>query len=98
VAQIVMQAAFKGKVYSQILKSFKDTGYYDLLEMDYVIKVSSEANKLIKKLEDDKGNIDFGKVDEQWPKIYEGLLKEESSLLKRKKMQDEEEEIKAEEE
>jgi type IV secretory pathway ATPase VirB11/archaellum biosynthesis ATPase len=96
--QMVLQAAFKGKVYSQILKSFKETNYYDLLEMDFVIKVSSEANKLIKKTEDDKGIIDFSKVDKAWPTIYEKLLKEEVSLLKRKKMQDEEEEIKVEEE
>ena len=78
-------------------KSFKETNYYDLLEMDFVIKVSSEANKLIKKMEDDKGNIDFAKVDAQWPSIYKDLFKEEISLLKRKKMQDEEEEIQVEE-
>ena len=98
VEQMIMQAAFKGKIYSQILKSFKDTGYYDLLEMDFVIKVSSEANKLLKDLEDDRGNIDFAKVDEKWPKTYNKLLEEEVVFLKRKKMEDTEKEIEVEEE
>lgn len=90
VEQMIMQAAFKGKLYSQILKSFKETNFYPLLEMDFVIKVSAEANKLLKKLEDDKGNIDYYKVDEKWPEVYKQILNEELVLLKRKQSEDEE--------
>lgn len=83
--QMIMQAAFKGKVYSQIYRAFEKYGYYELIEMDFVLEVSSRANKLLKSLEDEEGNIDYAKVDEEWGKIYPTLLEQNIKLLEEKK-------------
>ncbi len=85
--QMIMQAAFKGKVYSQIYRAYEKYGFFELLEMDFVLKVSSASNKLLKDLEDEKGNIDYAEVDRRWPGIFESLLREEISLLQTKKSQ-----------
>ncbi len=79
--QMIMQAAFKGKVYSQIYRAFEKHKEFDLLEMDFVLKVSSAANKLLKDLEDPNGNVDYREVDQRWPEIFNKLLEEELRLI-----------------
>lgn len=85
--QMVMQAVFKGKVYSQIYRAYEKYGYYELLEMDFVLKASSLANKLLKSLEDEEGNIDYAVADREWALQFEQLLAEEIEFLKMKKEQ-----------
>lgn len=85
--QMVMQAAFKGKVYSQIYRAYEKYGYYELLEMDFVLKVSSLANKLLKSLEDEEGNVDYAVADREWTQQFERQLLEEIEFLRLKKEQ-----------
>ncbi len=83
--QMIMQAVFKGKVYSQIYRAFEKYGFYDLLEMDFVMQASSLANKVLKELEDAEGNINYEAVDAMWGPAFEKMLAEEVELLKTKK-------------
>ncbi len=85
--QMVMQAAFKGKVYSQIYRAFEKYGYYELLEMDFVLKSSSLANKLLKSIEDEEGNVDYAAVDREWGTQFGHLLSEEIEFQRLKKEQ-----------
>ncbi|MEM3364268.1 MAG: ATPase, T2SS/T4P/T4SS family [Candidatus Micrarchaeia archaeon] len=85
--QMIMQAAFKGKVYSQIYRAYEKYGYYELLEMDFVLKASSLANKLLKSLEDEEGNVNYEVVDREWEAEFQQLLSEELEFLRLKKEQ-----------
>ena len=84
---MVMQAAFKGKVYSQIYRAFEKYGYYELLEMVFVLKSSSLANKLLKSIEDEEGNVDYAAVDREWGTQFGHLLSEEIEFQRLKKEQ-----------
>ncbi len=86
--QMIMQAAFKGKVYSQIYRAYEKYGYIDLLEMDFVLRVSSAANKLLKELEDPNGNIDYAEVNQRWPAIFDSILKETVEFIEKSKKED----------
>ncbi len=82
--QMILQAAFKGKVYSQIYRAFEKHGYFELIEMDFVLEVSSRANKLLKSLEDEMGNVDYAKVDDEWEDIFENILTHNIKMLEEK--------------
>ncbi|MCX8205656.1 MAG: ATPase, T2SS/T4P/T4SS family [Candidatus Micrarchaeota archaeon] len=85
--QMVMQAAFKGKVYSQIYRAYEVHGHYELLEMDFVLAASSLANNLLREFEDAEGNVDYAKVDAKWAEEFPKLLEREVRLLEVKKKQ-----------
>ena len=72
----IMEAFFKGKVYSQILDASKKYDDKMLLEIDFVLKCLAAVNNLIK-LSDSKGEIDFAKIDAQWQKELPLLVKKD---------------------
>ncbi|MFH1285990.1 MAG: hypothetical protein ABIH99_05410, partial [Candidatus Micrarchaeota archaeon] len=75
----VLQAFFKGKIYSSILKASRETNNHSLLEIDFVLKCNSAANKLLKEKEKESGSIDYGEVEPEWQKRFKDILKEESA-------------------
>ncbi|MBI4399109.1 Flp pilus assembly complex ATPase component TadA [Candidatus Micrarchaeota archaeon] len=75
--QYILQAFFKGKMYSDIHQASKDNGIYELLEIDFVIKCSSAVNKLLKEKEKENGSVDYKDVEPLWEKKFKELLKDE---------------------
>ncbi len=73
----VTQAFFKGKVYSQILKTSQEQNDKEFLEIDFVLRVNSAANMLLKELEQADGTIDWKEVDARWAAKYPELVKKE---------------------
>ncbi|VVC04924.1 Uncharacterised protein [Candidatus Burarchaeum australiense] len=77
--QYILQAFFKGRVYSDIVNAARDTKVEGLLEMDFVLKCSAAANKILRDVEDSEGNVDYSKVDELWPSAFKKLVAEETA-------------------
>lgn len=72
----IMEAFFKGKIYSQILDASRKYNDKMLLEIDFVLRCLSLVNNLIK-LSDSKGEVDFAKIDAQWQKEFPLLVKKD---------------------
>jgi type IV secretory pathway ATPase VirB11/archaellum biosynthesis ATPase len=74
--QYIMEAFFKGKVYSQILKAYEKYKHEQFLELDFVLACTTAANELLKELEGPDG-INWSEVDKRWAAIFEELVKKE---------------------
>ncbi len=83
--QYVLQAFFKGKVYSQILKAAKEYGNNNLLEVDFVLKCSSNANKLLKEKEAMGGIVDYSVVEPIWEELFKKMVAEELAKMQKEK-------------
>ena len=72
--QYALQAFFKGRVYSDIVKAARDNEAEQLMEMDFVLKCSAVANELLAANEDETGNVDYSKIDAEWPEKFKALV------------------------
>ncbi len=70
--QYILQAFFKGLVYWSVYDAYEKTGRKELLGLDFVFLANTEANKIIKELENEVGEVDFGAAQ----KVWEGRLRE----------------------
>ena len=75
--QYIMQAFFKGKMYYDIYIASKEMKDKILLELDFVLKCNSYANKLLASLEKDHGQIDFKDAWKKWEPMFKDIIKEE---------------------
>lgn len=75
--QYLLQSFFKGKVYYGIYKSSVELNDKLLLELDFVLRCNTSANKLIASLEKEEGHVDFAEAWKRWEPIYKDLLKKE---------------------
>lgn len=80
--QYILQAFWKGKVYYEIYAASQRLNDKLLLELDFVLRTNTEANKLLSSLEQDEGQIDFGIAWDRWVPIFNEIIKQE--LQKRK--------------
>lgn len=72
--QYVMQAFFKGKIYSTIHETATKLNDKQLRELDFVLKVNSVANKLLKTRELENGSVDWAGLDPVWEKAFKELV------------------------
>ncbi len=79
--EYVMQAFFKAKTYYDITEVAKKLGAKKLLEIDFVLKVNSEANKMLAKFERENGSIDYASFYREWLPYFKNLVKQELLLL-----------------
>ncbi len=75
--QYIMEAFFKGKLYSQITEAAKTHAHPPFLELDFVLKCNTAANNMLKGLEAEEGEVDWGAADRKWQKIFWGLVEKE---------------------
>ncbi|MCD6549852.1 Flp pilus assembly complex ATPase component TadA [Candidatus Micrarchaeota archaeon] len=75
--QCIMQAFFKGKVYDDIYRKSIELNDPYLLELDFVLKCNTEANLLLKQMEDENGNVDYGKLIPIWNERFAQLVEED---------------------
>jgi len=75
--QYVMQAFFKGKIYSDLARDAAALGKPQLAEIDVVLRCDSAANKLLKELEKENGSVDFKILEAEWANRYKELISSE---------------------
>ncbi|MFH1447772.1 MAG: ATPase, T2SS/T4P/T4SS family [Candidatus Micrarchaeota archaeon] len=75
--QCIMQAFFKGKVYSSITRDSNALSMPELMDIDFVLRCDSAANKLLKELERENGSVDYKALAPIWEKRYKEILKSE---------------------
>ncbi len=75
--QYLLQSFFKGKMYYEIQKMKKLLGDKLLVELDFVLKVNTAANKLLASMEKEEGEVDFGEAWKRWQPIFKEILKDE---------------------
>jgi type IV secretory pathway ATPase VirB11/archaellum biosynthesis ATPase len=75
--QYILQAFFKGKMYYDIYKSSRDLKDKLLLDLDFVLRVNTAANKVISEVEGEEGNVDFKDAWKRWVPMYKSILKDE---------------------
>jgi type IV secretory pathway ATPase VirB11/archaellum biosynthesis ATPase len=82
--QYILQAFYKGKVFEDIYKVYRQTGERRFLEIDFVLKCNTAANDIMMDLEDENGQVDFAIAYEKWKKTLSSLVKEHQQLLNKK--------------
>jgi type IV secretory pathway ATPase VirB11/archaellum biosynthesis ATPase len=78
--QYIMEAFFKGKLYSLINEAAEKYSHPHFLELDFVLRCTTEAKSLMRELASDKGDVNWAEADRQWQKTFTGLVQEELSL------------------
>ncbi len=80
--QYIMQAFWKGKMYYDIFQLSKKMNDKLMLELDFVLKVNTAANRLLVSMEQEQGEIDFGEAWLKWVPIFKEVVRQD--LEKRK--------------
>ncbi len=80
--QLILQAFWKGKMYHDINKLSKELDDKLLLELDFVLKVNTEAGRLLVSMEKEHGEIDFPEAWKEWEPIFKKIVKEERAKRK----------------
>lgn len=75
--QYILQAFWKGKMYDQIYRASKKLNDKLLLELDFVLRVNTAANKLLASMENETGEIEFADAWERWAPEFKAITKEE---------------------
>ncbi|VVB99298.1 Uncharacterised protein [uncultured archaeon] len=75
--QYVMEAFFKGKMYSQILDASNKYHHPQFLELDFVLACGTAANNMLKKFEEEAATVNWAAIDREWMKIFAGLVEKE---------------------
>jgi len=75
--QYIMQAFFKGKMYYAIYEASKYTKDRILLELDFVMKCNTEANKLLASMEKEGSSVDFADAWKKWEPMFKEILSTE---------------------
>lgn len=76
--QYILQAFFKGKVFSDIYQAAKELGNRHLMEINFVFKANNAANRLLQSLENENGEVDFKAANEKWKGEFVAILKAEA--------------------
>jgi hypothetical protein len=84
--QYILQAFFKGKMYYEIYKASQQLNDKILLELDFVLKCNTNANRLLSEMEKEEGTIDFGEAWRRWEQIFKNILKEEITARRAKEV------------
>ncbi|MCC7552175.1 hypothetical protein KO317_00730 [Candidatus Micrarchaeota archaeon] len=75
--QCIMQAFFKGKMYSDIYEISKKYNDPQLLEIDFVLKTNALANNLLKEEEGKIGEINYSTLVPLWKNKFNELIEED---------------------
>ena len=77
--QYIMEAFFKGKVYSMIEAAAEKYDHPHCLELDFVLRCTTRANNLLREMSGEGGEVDWAAVDKEWAKDFRELIDEELS-------------------
>ncbi len=80
--QYLLQAFLKGKMYDRIYRLSLEYNDPILRDLDFVVKVNTDVNRMLGDIENETGIIDYGQAQKEMEKIIQNLLKEEFKLRK----------------
>lgn len=80
--QYILQAFLKGKMYDRIYRLSMEYNDPILRDLDFVVKVNTDVNRMLGEIENELGIIDYGQAQKEMEKIIQRLLKEEFKLRK----------------
>ncbi len=72
--QYMLQAFFKGKMYSQILDESNRRKDKMLLELDFVHKCNSTVNRMLRENEREDGSVDFAALEKNWQPMFQQMI------------------------
>ncbi len=75
--QYIMQAFLKGKMYDRIYRLSLELNDPILRDLDFVVKVNTDVNRMLASIEDKSGIVDYGQAQVEMEKIIQKLLKQE---------------------
>ena len=75
--QYIMQAFLKGKMYDSIYRLSLKHNDPILRDLDFVVKVNTEVNRMLGEIEGKSGQVDYGKAQKELEKILSKLIKAE---------------------
>ncbi len=82
--QYILQAFWKGKMFYEIYKTSLELKDKLLLELDFVLRVNTEANRHLASLESETGDIEFSRAWAEWVPKYKEIVKQELAARTRK--------------
>ncbi len=71
--QYLLQAFFKGKVFQDIYQRAIKTNNLQYLHIDFVLKANETANRILYKLENENGEVDFKEAAKIWQNTFKNL-------------------------
>jgi hypothetical protein len=80
--QYIMQAFFKGKLYHKIYKASMELNDKLLREIDFVVRMNTETNRLLSSLEQENGAVDFKEAEKRLDVLFDRVLKQELATRK----------------
>ncbi|MCX6774054.1 MAG: ATPase, T2SS/T4P/T4SS family [Candidatus Micrarchaeota archaeon] len=83
--QFVLQAFFKGKVFSDLNNAAISTGLKDIVMLDFFLKANNFVNRSMASLENENGSVDFSEAQKRWEDAFPKMLKEHVEISKREK-------------
>ena len=75
--QYVLQAFFKGKIYSDLARDSVALSAPQLSQIDFMLLCDSAANKLLKDMESENGSVDYRALQAEWDRRYKEFLARE---------------------
>jgi len=76
--QYVMEAFFKGKIYSQIAELSQKTEEPRYLEVDFVLKCTNSGNNLLRKMHGLDEDANWSAIDREWNRLFRAIAENES--------------------
>jgi len=72
--QYIMQAFLKGMMYDRLYRLSLEYNDPLLRDLDFVVKVNTDVNRMLGAIEGKEGNVDFGRAQVEMDKIIKKLL------------------------
>lgn len=81
--QYILQAFYKGKVYYDIYRAGVESGVNEVMGLDFVLKANTLANKIMVGMEEESGDVDFGRAQKEWEGQFKEMVRKELPLMKK---------------
>lgn len=81
--QYILQAFYKGKVYYDIYRAGVESGVNEVMGLDFVLKANTLANKIMVGMEEESGEVDFGRAQKEWEGQFKEMVRKELPLMKK---------------
>lgn len=78
--QYILQAFLKGKMYDRIYRLSLEHDYPLLRELDFVVEVNTDVNRMLAAIENESGSVDYSVAQKEMEKIIMAHLKDELAI------------------
>ncbi len=78
--QYILQSFLKGKMYDQIYRISMLEGNTYARELDFIVDVNTEVNRMLGLIENENGSVEYGRAEKEVDAIIKERLKQEAAL------------------